>query len=99
MATCELKNGVLLIRLAVVPKSSRDAVAGLLGEEIKLAITAPPVDGKANAHIAKLLGKWFKTAKSNVEIVKGETGRHKVVVIKDYKEIPEDFKPFMPSES
>ena len=59
MATCELKNGVLLIRLAVVPKSSRDAVAGLLGEEIKLAVTAPPVDGKANAHIAKLLGKWF----------------------------------------
>ena len=87
MATCELKNGVLLIRLAVVPKSSRDAVAGLLGEEIKLAVTAPPVDGKANAHIAKLLGKWFKT------------GRHNVVVIKDYKEIPEDFKPFMPSES
>ena len=99
MAACELKNGVLIIHLAVVPKSSRDGVAGLLGEEIKLAVTAPPVDGKANAHIAKLLGKWFKTAKSNVEIVKGETGRHKVVAIKDYKEIPADFKPFMPSES
>lgn len=97
MAVVELKNGKLFLRLVVAPKSSRDAFLGLLGEELKLAVTAPPVDGKANEHISKVLSKWFKTAKSNVEIIKGETGRHKIISIKDFKEIPEDIKTFIPS--
>lgn len=54
---------------------------GQHGEEIKLAITAPPVDGKANAHLTKFLSKQFKVAKSQIEIEKGELGRHKQVRI------------------
>ncbi|HAY0639202.1 TPA: YggU family protein [Serratia rubidaea] len=67
----------LVIRLYIQPKASRDQIIGLHGDEIKVAITAPPVDGQANAHLVKFLAKQFKVAKSNITIEKGELGRHK----------------------
>lgn len=69
----------LLLRLYIQPKASRDELAGLHGDEIKVAITAPPVDGKANEHLKKFLAKTFKVAKSRILIEKGELGRHKTV--------------------
>ncbi|PIQ39477.1 MAG: YggU family protein, partial [Thalassolituus sp. CG17_big_fil_post_rev_8_21_14_2_50_53_8] len=54
----------------------------------KVAITAPPIDGKANAHLSKYLAKAFKVPKSDVQILKGELGRHKQVRIIAPKLIP-----------
>lgn len=71
----------LLLNLYIQPKSSRDQIIGLHGDELKVAITAPPVDGKANAHLTKYLAKYFGVAKNQVRIVKGELGRHKQVTI------------------
>ena len=71
----------LILKLYVQPKASRDQFIGLHGAEIKLAITAPPVDGKANAHIQKLLAKMFAVSKSQVLLTKGELSRHKQVQI------------------
>lgn len=90
MATVELNetNKTITLKLVLVPKSSKDAIIGLLGDELKVCITAPPIDGKANAHLLKYLGKLFKTAKSNIELLKGETNKHKVVQIKNYTQIP-----------
>ncbi|MGL5147570.1 MAG: DUF167 family protein YggU [Plesiomonas shigelloides] len=85
----------LLLALYIQPKSSRDALAGLHGDELKLAITAPPVDGKANAHICKLLAKQFKVAKGEVIIERGQLGRHKLVRIRQPRQIPDDFKQFI----
>ncbi|MFY3762611.1 DUF167 domain-containing protein [Escherichia coli] len=67
----------LAIRLYIQPKASHDQIIGLHGDELKVAITAPPVDGQANAHLIKFIAKQFKVAKSNVTIEKGELGRHK----------------------
>lgn len=78
----------LLIRLVLQPKSSRDAFVGLLGEELKVAITAPPVDGQANKHLIKFLSKKFKVPKSAVIVEKGSLNRHKLVRIKAPKNIP-----------
>jgi len=88
----------LLLALYVQPKSSRDQVTGLHGNEIKLAITAPPVDGKANAHIQKLLAKLFQVSKSQVSLHKGELSRHKQVLIKAPFVIPAEFKQFLQPE-
>lgn len=71
----------LLLRLYIQPKASRDAIVGLHGDELKVAITAPPVDGKANAHLSKFLAKQCKVAKGLIDIEKGELGRHKQVRI------------------
>lgn len=79
----------LVIRLYIQPKASRDQIIGVHGDELKVAITAPPVDGQANAHLVKFLAKQFKVAKSNVTIEKGELGRHKQVRIVEPKYVPD----------
>ncbi|WON77855.1 DUF167 family protein YggU [Serratia sp. UGAL515B_01] len=78
----------LSVRLYIQPKASRDQIIGLHGDEIKVAITAPPVDGQANAHLIKYIAKQFKVAKSNVVIEKGQLGRHKQLRIIDPQQIP-----------
>ena len=52
-----LEGSDLVLRLYIQPKASRDSLLGLHGDELKVAITAPPVDGKANAHLTKYLAK------------------------------------------
>ena len=79
----------LLLRLVLQPKASRDAFVGLLGEELKIAITAPPVDGQANKHLIKFLSKQFKVPKGAVIVEKGQLNRHKLVRIKSPKKIPD----------
>ncbi|WP_275974174.1 DUF167 family protein YggU [Shewanella pneumatophori] len=84
-----MQQGNLLLQLYIQPKASRDQIVGLHGEEIKIAITAPPVDGKANAHLTKYLSKAFKVPKGDIEILKGQMGRHKQVKIVAPKLIPD----------
>lgn len=81
----------LLLRLVLQPKSSRDQFVGILGDELKIAITAPPVDGKANAHLIKFLSKQFKVAKGAISIEKGLLSRHKLVRVRAPKKMPEFF--------
>ena len=85
----EQQQDNLLLRLYIQPKASRDQILGLHGDELKIAITAPPVDGKANAHLLKFLAKQFKVAKSDVEILRGELGRHKQIRILSPKVVPD----------
>jgi hypothetical protein len=68
--------------LRVQPRASRNAFAGVMGDAIKLAITAPPVDGKANQAVIEYLSDLFRVPKSSVVIVSGETGRNKVIAIR-----------------
>ncbi|MCA2015261.1 DUF167 family protein YggU [Vibrio tritonius] len=82
------EQGDLVLRLYIQPKASRDQIVGLHGDEIKVAITAPPVDGKANGHLTKYLAKQCKVAKGQITIEKGELGRHKQIRISDPKVIP-----------
>ncbi|EKM0372403.1 DUF167 family protein YggU [Cronobacter turicensis] len=86
-AVSETVDG-LVLRLYIQPKASRDSIIGLHGDELKVAITAPPVDGQANAHLVKYLAKQFRVAKSQVVIEKGELGRHKQVKIIEPQQIP-----------
>ncbi|PAR47394.1 DUF167 family protein YggU [Vibrio metoecus] len=88
MAAVWREGNDLLLRLYIQPKASRDSIVGLHGEELKVAITAPPIDGKANAHLSKYLAKQCKVAKGSVVIEKGELGRHKQVRILQPSQIP-----------
>ncbi|MCP4325157.1 MAG: YggU family protein [Psychromonas sp.] len=82
----------LLLRLVLQPKASRDAFVGLLGDELKVAITAPPVDGQANKHLIKFLSKQFKVPKGSIIVEKGQLNRHKLVRVKSPKQIPNEIK-------
>ena len=69
MSAVEACADGLVLRLYIQPKASRDSIVGLHGDELKVAITAPPVDGQANAHLVKFLAKQFRVAKSQVLIL------------------------------
>ncbi len=85
----------LILRLYIQPKASRDQIVGLHGEELKIAITAPPVDGKANGHLTKYLSKLFKVAKGQIDIEKGELGRHKQVRIHSPGQLPKEVETLL----
>lgn len=79
----------LIISCRLQPKASNDAIVDLLGDSVKIRITAPPIEGKANAHLIKFLAKQFGVAKSSVTIISGDLGRQKRVKIEDPRKIPE----------
>ncbi|CAM3022475.1 DUF167 family protein YggU [Vibrio mytili] len=85
----------IVLKLYIQPKASRDKLVGLHGDELKIAITAPPVDGKANTHLTKFLAKQFKVAKGGVHIEKGELGRHKQIRIESPTQIPAEVKAIL----
>ncbi|GGZ51705.1 DUF167 family protein YggU [Paraglaciecola chathamensis] len=85
----QIKDAELQLRIYIQPKASRDEIVGMHGDALKIAITAPPVDGKANAHLCKYLAKQCGVAKSKVAITKGQLNRHKTVVVCEPAVIPE----------
>jgi uncharacterized protein (TIGR00251 family) len=67
----------LLLWVRVQPRASKDEIAGVQGSHIKIRITAPPVEGKANSHLIRFLAKSFGVAKSNIQLLNGESSREK----------------------
>lgn len=80
-----------MLRLTVQPKSSRDQIVGIHANRLKVRITAPPVDGKANSHLIKYLAKLFRVSKSQVSIERGETSKHKQVRVNNTVQLPAAF--------
>ena len=78
----------LILNIRVQPASTEDRFADILGDQIKLRVTAPPVDGKANTHIIAFIARLFKVKKSAVEILSGSTGKNKRLKISRPKVIP-----------
>ncbi|MGV6987807.1 DUF167 family protein YggU [Testudinibacter sp. P80/BLE/0925] len=89
MAAVETHPNGLRLKILLQPKASRDQLVGLHDDELKITITAPPIDGQANAHLLKFLSKQFKVAKSSIVLEKGELNRHKQVFIPEPKIIPD----------
>ena len=63
------------------PRASSSRITGEKDDVIQVRVTAPPVDGEANAALEKLVAKKLGIAKSKVEVVKGETSREKLLEI------------------
>lgn len=67
----------VVIRVKAVPGASRDAVAGMLGDRIKVRISAAPEGGRANKAIAKLLADTLGIRDAQVELISGPTNPEK----------------------
>lgn len=78
----------LILHCHLQPKAAQDEIVGIHGDRLKLRITAPPVDGKANDHLIKWFSKLFKVAKSDIDILQGELGRQKTLRIRAPKTLP-----------
>ena len=66
----------------VVPRAARSQIEGWLGDALKVRLQAPPVEGKANAALIALLAEALAIGKGNVDIIRGETSRHKQVRVR-----------------
>ena len=78
-------DGVVL-NIRVVPRASKTAVQGVLGDALKIRLQAPPVDGKANAALVKFLADTLGIARSRITLLSGETGRVKRVLVRSMDE-------------
>ena len=61
------------------PRAKKNAITGEVGDALKLSLTAPPVDGKANAACIDFLANLLKVPRSSVTIAAGQTSRNKVI--------------------
>jgi uncharacterized protein len=71
----------LVLSVYVQPRASRNQICGIQGEELKIRLTSPPVDGAANKLCREFVAELFDVAKSSVRIISGETSRHKRLLI------------------
>ena len=74
-------NGATGISFAVKihPRAKKNAITGEVGGALKVALTAPPVDGKANHACIELFAKLLKVTRSSVTIASGQRSRNKII--------------------
>ena len=65
----------------VQPRARKNTITGAVGDALKLALAAPPVEGRANRAVIELLAEVLEIPRSSVTIANGATGRNKVVRI------------------
>ena len=73
----------IIIKVKIVPGSSKNKIIGAYNDALKITITAPPVEGKANKKCIAYLAKYFDVAKSKIEIISGQTSKNKLIRIYD----------------
>jgi hypothetical protein len=74
----ETSGGVLLL-IKLQPRASKNEICQPLGGELKIKVSAPPVDAAANETLVEFLAEKFNCARSRIELVRGHKSRHKVV--------------------
>lgn len=77
----QLADGAILLRLHVQPKASKTRITGIHDGCLKLAIAAPPVDGRANQEVVKFLAELLAIPSRDITLKSGTQGRRKQVVI------------------
>src|SRR5882724_5477585 len=74
----ETSGGTLLL-VKLQPRASKNEIGEPLGDELKIKVTAPPVDAAANQALVELLAEKLGCSRGKVELIRGQTSRHKTV--------------------
>src|SRR5438270_133983 len=80
-------DGVLL-SVKVQPRASKNEIGEPMGDELKIKVTAPPVDAAANEALVELLAKTLDCARNRIELVRGHKSRHKTIKLHGFR--PDD---------
>lgn len=78
---CTVTKDGIVLNLHIQPRASKNEICGLLDNALKIRLTSPPVDGAANKLCREFLAELFHVPRSAIEIISGETSRHKRVSI------------------
>ncbi|WP_184334177.1 DUF167 family protein [Povalibacter uvarum] len=88
MAAVSWRGTALMLELQVQPGAARDEIVGAHGDRLKVRITAPPVDGRANQHLIQWLADVFDVPRARITLVRGATGRSKTLCIESPARLP-----------
>jgi len=69
----------VVFSVRVHPRAKKNAITGEVGDALKLSLTTPPVEGRANEACIEFFAKLLKVSRSSVTIASGQTGRNKVI--------------------
>jgi uncharacterized protein (TIGR00251 family) len=76
----QIKDDKVIINIKAQPNSSKNKIAGVYGDSLKINIKAPAVEGAANKELIKFISKEFKIPKSDI-VLKGETSKKKQLIL------------------
>jgi uncharacterized protein (TIGR00251 family) len=79
MAAFTNSSGAATFAVKIHPRAKQNAITGEIGDALKVSLTAPPVDGKANAACIVFFAKLLKVPRSSVTIAAGQTSPNKVI--------------------
>lgn len=72
------------VRVRILPRAKKECIIDQ-GEQLKVYVKEAPVKGRANKRLIALLADYYHTKKSNIQIIRGETAREKLVEIREAK--------------
>ncbi len=81
----QVQGDDLRLMVLVAPRASRNRIMGIFDNRLKIQLTAPPVDGKANDCLIRFLSESLSVAKAQIEIVGGASSRRKTVRLANVK--------------
>jgi len=72
-------SGAVTFAVKVHPRAKKNAITGELGDTVKVALTAPPVEGKANGACIEFFANLLKVPRSSITIAAGQSSRNKII--------------------
>jgi uncharacterized protein (TIGR00251 family) len=81
MISIKESAGAVTFQVKVHPRAKKDAITGVHGDALKLALTAPPLEGRANEAVVEFFAEVLRLPRSSITIAAGQTSRNKVVRI------------------
>ena len=79
----KITDNAIILKVKIIPGSSKNKIIGVYNDSLKIAITAPPVESKANKKWIAYLAKYFDLARSRIDIISGQTSKNKLIKIFD----------------
>jgi uncharacterized protein (TIGR00251 family) len=79
MIPLEESGSGVTFAIKVHPRAKKNAITGELGDALKVSLTAPPIEGRANQGCVEFFAKLLKVPRSSVTIASGQTSRRKVI--------------------
>ena len=78
-------SGGTLLSVKLQPRASKNEICSPLGDELKIKVTAPPVDAAANQALMEFLADKLDCSRGKVELLRGQTSRHKTIMLHGFK--------------
>ena len=77
----KVQGAVVHLHVKAQPRASRNEIGEPLGDELKIKITAPPVDSAANEAVLRFLAETLDCPRGSIQLLRGNTSRHKQILI------------------